>query len=539
MIQMNIIKIKLIIVFIALSITLSKAESIHIPLFTGEKIWAGIIKEGENMPLKTGFSFDFYANNRMNQINPLLLSNQGLWIWSEEPFKFEIQDNKIVISNQKGEIKHGRAGTTLAEAREFASKRFFPASGKAPDLLLFEQPQYNTWIELTYNHNQEDILNYAKAIIDNGLKPGVFMIDDTWQEDYGLWDFHPGRFPNPKKMVDELHQMGFRVMLWICPFVSPDQTMIMRELTKQKSFYMLKDKPSTTWETAKEPAIINWWNGYSAVLDFSNVAAVKWFENQLDYLIQKYGVDGFKFDAGDMQFYPEYALSKGNVTPNRQAELFAHFGLKYPLNEYRACWKMAGQPIAQRLHDKNHLWSDVQKLIPQMLIENLSGYTFSCPDMIGGGEWKSFLDLKTLDQEQIVRSAQIHALMPMMQFSVAPWRILDEEHLSAVKKAVQLREKYIPYIMKWVKKSAETGVPIIAPIEYYFPNQGYENIIDQFMLGDRYLVAPVTEKGVDFRTITLPKGMWTDSSSGKKIKGGKKITYRVSLDQLPVFELIK
>lgn len=539
MIQMNKIKIKLTLVFIALSITLSKAESIHIPLFTGEKIWAGIIKEGENMPLKSGFSFDFYANNRMNQINPLLLSNQGLWIWSEEPFKFEIQDDEIVISNQKGEVKYGRSGTSLADARQYASERFFPASGKAPDLLLFEQPQYNTWIELTYNHNQEDILNYAKAIIDNGLKPGVFMIDDTWQEDYGLWDFHPGRFPNPKKMVDELHQMGFRVMLWICPFVSPDQTMIMRELTKQKSFYMLKDKPSTIWETAKEPAIINWWNGYSAVLDFSNEATVKWFENQLDYLIQKYGVDGFKFDAGDMQFYPDYALSKGNVTPNRQAELFAQFGLKYPLNEYRACWKMAGQPIAQRLHDKNHLWSDVQKLIPQMLIENLSGYTFSCPDMIGGGEWKSFLDLKTLDQEQIVRSAQIHALMPMMQFSVAPWRILDEEHLGAVKKAVQLREKYIPYIMKWVKKSAETGVPIIAPIEYYFPNQGYENIIDQFMLGDRYLVAPVTEKGVDFRKITLPKGMWTDSSSGKKIKGGKKITYGVSLDQLPVFELIK
>lgn len=39
------------------------------------------------------------------------------------------------------------------------------------------------------------------------------MIDDNWQEDYGKWDFHPGRFPNPKAMIDSLHQMGFKVML--------------------------------------------------------------------------------------------------------------------------------------------------------------------------------------------------------------------------------------------------------------------------------------------------------------------------------------
>jgi len=54
--------------------------------------------------------------------------------------------------------------------------------------------------------------------------------------------------------------------------------------------------------------------------------------------------------------------------------------------------------------------------------------------MIGGGNWVSFLDNKTMDQDLVVRSAQIHALMPMMQFSVAPWRILDPGHLDAVKK---------------------------------------------------------------------------------------------------------
>ena len=40
-----------------------------------------------------------------------------------------------------------------------------------------------------------------------------------------------------------------------------------------------------------------------------------------------------------------------------------------------------------------------------------------------GGQFTSFLDDAPIDQELVVRSTQVHALMPMMQFSVAPWRI--------------------------------------------------------------------------------------------------------------------
>jgi hypothetical protein len=29
------------------------------------------------------------------------------------------------------------------------------------------------------------------------------MIDEGWAEGYGVWDFHRGRFPDPKAMMDE------------------------------------------------------------------------------------------------------------------------------------------------------------------------------------------------------------------------------------------------------------------------------------------------------------------------------------------------
>lgn len=527
---MKTIVLTLLVLAAALSL---RATTQTIELLPGEQVFSGAIKEGHLMPFRSGYTFDFYANNQYNQLQPLLLGTRGLWVWSEEPFSFEIQEGKILVSSARGTVESGRAGTTLAHARAEAARRFFPASGKLPDELLFSRPQYNTWIELTYNQNQSDVLRYAQAILDNGFEPGVIMIDDTWQEDYGLWDFHPGRFPQPKQMVDKLHAMGFKVMVWVCPFVSGDQAIIVRQLMKDRAFLMQRNKDADTWETATTPASISWWNGYSLLLDFTNPAAVRWFDKQLDHLVAKYGIDGFKFDAGDMHFYPPDALSMVPATPNRHCELYAHFGLRFPLNEYRAGWKMAGLPLAQRLHDKFHTWEDVQKLIPHMLTEGLSGYTFACPDMIGGGDYVSFLDNPKMDQTLVVRSAQIHALMPMMQFSVAPWRILDKPAMEAIKRALTIRKEHTPHILRLAQESAKTGEPIVRSMEYCFPGQGFEHIRDQFVLGATLIVAPMVHPG-STREVVLPAGKWIDDK-GAVHEGGRTIHVEVPLDRLPFF----
>jgi hypothetical protein len=145
--------------------------------------WFGVINHGHLMPLKAGYRADLYANLYGNQAQPLLLSNQGDVIWYEQPPKLFMSDDEIVV-DIKGNIQHHKSGNTLREAFLFASKTYFPPSGKMPDITLFSKPQYNTWIELMYDQNQKDILRYAKSIINNGFPPGVLMIDDNWQEDY-------------------------------------------------------------------------------------------------------------------------------------------------------------------------------------------------------------------------------------------------------------------------------------------------------------------------------------------------------------------
>jgi alpha-glucosidase (family GH31 glycosyl hydrolase) len=518
-----------------------QADSLQLEILAGEYWWGGLSSQGHKMPYDASskISHDLWGDNQGNQAQPLLLSSKGRYVWSEDPLKYSFNNGTITVSTRTGKIDSGDAGDNLKDAFDYVVKNFFPPNGEIPDELLFTKPQFNTWIELQYDQNEDDILKYAQSIVENGYAPGVLMLDDTWQENYGVWDFAPRQFKDPRRMMDKLHAMGFKVMVWICPFVSPDSKEF-RYLAKEG---MLLLDPQETGDilwanTQNKVAIIRWWNGASACLDLSNPKTQKWFQERLDFLQNEYGVDGFKFDAGDADFYTGDIVSFKPGTPNDHTTYFAEVGLKYPLNEYRASWKMAGLPLAQRLRDKSHLWSDLQKLIPDLMSQSLMGYAYTCPDMIGGGQYLSFLAGAKIDQELIVRSAQVHALMPMMQFSVAPWRVLSEENAKLCIQAAELHEKMGSLIVELARNASITGEPIVKPMALAFPENGYESIKDQFMLGADILVAPVVEKGVNKRSVVLPNGKWK-GDDGKIVKGGRTIEIDAPLERIPYFRYIE
>lgn len=477
---------------------------LEIEIYKDECWWGGDIDDGVRMPFgKLVHEKNLLIEGRTNQAVPFLISNKGRYIWSEEPFRFSFADGSLTVEAPSGELMISEQNGNLRDTFLTAARLHFPASGSVPEELFFTMPQYNLWIELQYEPTQEKTLAYAKSVLEHGMPPGVIMIDDNWMEDYGVLTFRKDRFPDPKAMTDELHELGFKVMLWTCPFISPDNPVNFRYLEREG--YLLKDEHGET-------AIRRWWNGYSAVLDCTNVAAVAWYEGELRKLMDEFGIDGFKFDAGDPQFYRETDQSAIQMHPNGHCEAWARVGLNYPLNEYRACWKSGGLALVQRLSDKSHSWKNdgLASLIPNGLAQGLAGYAFTCPDMIGGGQ---IADIENnpnfkLDQELFVRYAQSSALFPMMQFSTAPWRVLDEEHLEYCVQAAKLHESFGTMIMKLAHHAAQTGDPIIRHMAYVFPEGGYEQINDQFMLGDTILVAPVVEKGAKTRKIVFPEGSW-------------------------------
>ena len=519
---------------------------------SGENWWGAANFFGTNMPFtaKTNLKIDLKKRNYSNQCASLMLSDHGRVMWSDTQSTIAIRDSSITMDADSPVVVETAAEKTLAGAYRHAMRKWFAPSGRSPDPLFFTAPQLNTWIELTYHQNQKDILAYAKSMIDHDIPPGVIMIDDTWQAGYGDWRFEPRRFPDPKAMMDELHAMGYKVMLWMCPYVGMDIPAFRRiawgsnpddvKGYPTKGGFLNELAPNVAgegqYDIKNRPKACGWWNGYSAFLDFSHPNANAWFTETLDGLVRDYEVDGFKLDGADLGAYDlsDRRASNPNATSGSLNNGFCSYALKYPFCEVRNVWRMQQLPVVVRLHDKPHKWEALHRIVADMIGAGLIGQPFICPDMVGGGEWTTFIPGSPFDPELFIRSAQIHALCPMMQISASPWRVLDKRHQAIFSGVVALRQKFAPKFAALAKKAGEDGEPILRSLEYNFPGHGYAAIIDEFMMGTDLLVAPVMEKGATSRKVILPPGDWT-ADDGKVYTGGTTISVDAPLSRLPHF----
>ena len=533
-----------------LSLTLL-AGTQTVKMTAGENWWGVANFFGTKMPFteKTDLKIDLRKDNYHNQCASLLLSDRGRVIWADAQALFTLKNGEITVESDS-EIVVTKGGDSLPEAYRFAMRKWFPASGKMPDPLFFSAPQINTWIELTYHQNEKDILGYAKSMVDNGVPAGVLMIDDTWQAGYGDWRFEPTRFKDPKGMMDKLHAMGYKVMLWMCPYVGMDLPSFRRVAwgTNPDDVRGYPVKGGFLAEKGKRPVAngrveakaCRWWNGYSAFLDFSHPNANAWFTEVLDGLVRDFGVDGFKLDGADLTAYNLKTCEAldPKATNGSLNNGYAAYALKYPFCEIRNLWRLQQMPVVVRLHDKPHTWEALRRITADMIAAGVIGQPFICPDMVGGGEWTAFIPGSPFEPDLFVRSAQIHALCPMMQFSASPWRVLDAEKQQIVRDTVALRQKFAPMFVELAKKAATDGEPILRGLEYNYPNQGYASVIDEFMMGTDLLVAPQMEKDATTRDVVIPPGTWK-ADDGTTVVGPKTLTVKTPLARLPHFVRVK
>jgi alpha-glucosidase len=191
-------------------------------------------------------------------------------------------------------------------------------------------------------------------------------------------------------------------------------------------------------------------------------------------------------------------------------------------------------PVVVRLHDKMHEWPALKRIVADMIAAGLIGQPFICPDMVGGGDWVAFIPGSPFEQELFIRSAEVHALCPMMQISASPWRVLSSEHQRIFKDVVALRQKFAPRFVGLAKESARTGEPMMRNLEYCFHGMGYADIKDEFMMGQDLLVAPVLDKGAKHRRVVIPPGRWR-GDDGKAVEGPTTIEVSTPLERLPHF----
>jgi alpha-glucosidase (family GH31 glycosyl hydrolase) len=476
---------------------------------------------------------------------------------------FDPQDAAATAVPTTGDVNMLSVRVTLcatenaAAACKMALKTHTPPR-QAPAADVLRAPIWTTWARYKTKVNESKVLKYAREIADRGLPRSVMEIDDRWQTSYGELSFDEKKFPDPRAMVDELHNLGFKVTVWVHPFVEEKSAAFQEGAAK--GYFVGTDAARSTaggfmsWlrgvgsppvipvaPGGSAPGFFAWWNQPPvAALDVTNPEAVEWFVGRLKALQAATGIDGFKFDAGEPCFLPRNPQTHAPLTtPADYTRLYVkNVAGQFAggVSEVRTGHLTQDVAVLCRMGDRFSTWdagNGLRSLIPTLLTSGVLGYPFCLPDLVGGNRYFGAAP----DSELLVRWTQASVLMPTLQFSIPPWDLdLDAERMVAG--ALDVRKKMEGLLLSLADEAAHTLTPICRPLWMLAPHddQTYE-IHDQFALGDHVIVAPVVHKGARRRDVYLTDGLWRDvMNPSVVVKGGQWLRgISTPLDYLPVF----
>ena len=120
---------------------------------------------------------------------------------------------------------------------------------------------------------------------------------------------------------------------------------------------------------------------------------------------------------------------------------------------------------------------------------------------------------------------------------MAPWRVLGKENLVICKTMADLHYSMGKEILSLAGECAASGEPMVRNLEYEYPGKGYGEIKDQFLLGNKILVAPVVVKDQRSREVIFPEGKW-QGDDGSIVNGPVTLKIEVPIERLPWYRKI-
>jgi alpha-glucosidase len=267
---------------------------------------------------------------------------------------------------------------------------------------------------------------------------------------------------------------------------------------------------------------------HSRDVNFGNPDFREWYIGQSARLLQA-GIDGWWNDEGESMFTTYYYW---NLT---EAGALARYRPRQRL------WTLnrAFSPGVQRLGaaawtgDIPSSWTALADTPASLLNWSLAGMPYETCD-IGGFSGNPSPELLSRWMEAgvffpVMRShSEIHATPRF------PW-LFGDEALAAIRKAIELRYRLIPFYYSLAHETFQTGLPLIRPLLMEFPdNSRTVSLSDQWMLGDSLMVAPVLQPGGK-RSVYLPPGRWYALGSNLPLKGKRTMAVTAALDEVPVY----
>lgn len=409
---------------------------------------------------------------------------------------------------------------------------------------LFGKWAYGFWQCKNRYKTQSELLDVARKYRELHIPADNIVQDWFWWYTMGEPVFDKQRYPDPKGMVDELHNEHFHLMISFWPYFRPG-TKTYDDMDR-RGFFIAK-----TQVAGFHPA-------GQALYDAFNPEARQYYWSLMNQALFKIGVDAWWLDTTE----PETEGRETNILVTNKTAMGngARYANLFPLMTTTAVYE--GQRAAssdKRVFilsrsayagsqrnaaavwsgDVNSDWVFLRKQIPAGLNYSLSGLPYWTTD-IGG-----FVSGNPDDpayRELFIRWFQFGTFNPILR--VHGTRSTDQNELWSYGPDAQkilvnfdrLRYRMLPYTysLAW-KITREAYTPMRALVMDFRTDVRAANIGDQFMYGPALLVNPVTEPGATNRDLYLPDTGWFDFWTGAFVKGGRTLEAPAPLDRIPLY----
>jgi len=415
-------------------------------------------------------------------------------------------------------------------------------TGQAP---MFGKWAYGFWQCKNRYKSQDEILGVAKKYRDLHIPVDNIVQDWFWWNRKGEFVFNKN-YPDPKGMVDQLHNENFHLMISIWPFFEPGSTNY--DYMNHRGWFVDKFK------FAKPP----YHTEGMAVYDATSPEARKYYWDQVNQGLFSIGLDAWWMDTTEPETEGQeenillrHKLAAGNG--NRYVNVYpllatgALYQGQREASDKKRVYILSRSAFAGSQRnavtawsgDINSDWFSFRRQIPAGLNFAVSGIPYWTTD-VGGFVFGNPTD--PAFRELFVRWFQYAAFNPILR--VHGTRNPDENELWSYGPDAQnilvnfdrLRYRMLPYIysLAW-KTTGESYTPMRPLVMDFRSDPRADNIGDQFMYGPAFLVNPVTEPASATRPVYLPQAKWYDFWTGATIDGGRMINAITPLDRLPLY----
>jgi alpha-glucosidase/alpha-D-xyloside xylohydrolase len=378
--------------------------------------------------------------------------------------------------------------------------------------------------------SRDEVLLEAKTFREKKLPCDAVIYLGTgfcpagWNTENGSFTWNDKVFPDPPKMIQELHEDHFKVVL---------HSVIMTDTLEGA----VEDKGQCAADTSK-----------------SSDASCYWDAHRPDFSM---GVDGWWPDEGDPLDVPSRLVRnrlywEGPQTDRPNERPYALHRNGYAGMQRYGSFLWSG--------DVYSTWETLKTHVPIAINTSLTGIPYWGTD-IGG-----FVPTSEFTAELYLRWFQFGAFCTLFRCHGRNWKlrlpwgwntgdpgpieiksydgaaIPDASQLhnpqveEACRKYLNLRYRMLPYLYSAVREATQTGMPVMRALWLHYPDDAHAvRCGDQYLWGRDVLVAPVAEQGAKSRKIYLPRGVWYDFWTNERIEGGREITRAVDLETMPLY----